>query len=493
VAALFVVAALACAGATGVHPASAMSAAAQVSVRPVTSVMPVSVDFGSVQLAMSSDPVTVELTNSGAGSLSISRFGIASSSLNPRDFGVVAGGTCSLSVPLGSGESCTVLVRFKPTSAGPRSGLLSFWDNTSVGRTNVALAGIALPASESSLSPDSVDFGQVQLGLSSDPVTVELTNSGAGILSFWRFGIATSSVNPTDFGVVAGGTCAVSEPIASGETCTVLVRFKPTATGLRTGLLSFWDNSPAGRVNVPLAGAALPASDSSLSPSAVDFGTVQIGGSTGPTTVTLTNSGAGTLSFWRFGIASSSVNPTDFSVVAGGTCAVSMTLGSGESCTVLVRFKPTATGLRTGLLSFWDNTPAGRHDAALSGTASAASESSASPAAVDFGSLAVGAPSAPATVTITNSGAGSLSFWRIGIATSSVNPTDFTVVAGGTCALATTLASGESCTVLVRFTPTNGGARSGLLSFWDNTVAGRLDVELSGTGSVEDPCGSGCF
>jgi len=298
-------------------------------------------------------------------------------------------------------------------------------------------------------------------------------------------------MNPNDFGVVAGGTCALSLTLALDEGCTVLVRFKPTATGLRGGLLSFWDNTPAGRIDVALAGTALPASESSLSPAVVDFGFVQVGSSGAPVTVTLTNSGAGSLWFWRFGIASSSADPTDFSVVAGGTCALSLTLGNGESCTVLVRFKPTATGLRSGLLSFWDNTPAGRHDTALSGMAPAGPASSTSPANVDFGSLPVGAPSDPATVTITNSGNGRLSFWRIGIASSSANPTDFAVVTGGTCALSTTLASGEGCTVLVRFRPTAGGARSGLLSFWDNTIAGRIDVALNGSG--DDPCGQGCF
>jgi hypothetical protein len=487
VAALFAVAALACAGAAGAAPASAVGAAA----RPTSSVLPASVDFGSVQIGMSSDPVTVTLTNSGTGSLALWRFGIASSSVNPSDFRVVAGGTCSLSLGLGSGESCTVLVRFKPTATGLRSGLLSFWDNTVAGRINVALTGAALPASESSVSPASVDFGSAQIGMSSDPVTVTLTDSGAGSLALSRFGIASSSVNPSDFAVVAGGTCSLSLALANGESCTVLVRFRPTATGLRSGLLSFWDNTIAGRINVALTGTALPASESSLSPASVDFGSVQVGSSGGPATVTLTNSGAGSLSFWRFGIASSSTNPRDFSVVTGGTCALSLTLAQGESCTVLVRFRPTDSGTRSGLLSFWDNTPAGRHDTVLSGTGLPGPVSSTSPANVDFGSLLLGASSDPATVTITNSGSGSLSFWRFGIASSSVNPTDFAVVTGGTCALSTTLASGESCTVLVRFRPTAGGVRSGLLSFWDNTIAGRIDVAVSGTGI--DPCADGCF
>jgi len=35
------------------------------------------------------------------------------------------------------------------------------------------------------------------------------------------------------------------------------------------------------------------------------------------------------------------------------------------------------------------------------------------------------------------------------------------------------------------------GPRSGLLSFWVNTPAGRIDAALAGW--VDDPCAAGCF
>jgi hypothetical protein len=167
---------------------------------------------------------------------------------------VVSGGSCALSVPLASGESCTVLVRFKPGDAGDRSALLSFWDNTPAGRIDVPLRGTALAGPQSSASAPSVDFGWVLFGLSSDPVPVTVTNTGAGTLLYWRFGIASSSVDAADFWVVPGGTCALSVALASGESCTVLVRFQPTALGDRSGLLSFWDNTLAGRIDVALGG-----------------------------------------------------------------------------------------------------------------------------------------------------------------------------------------------------------------------------------------------
>lgn len=490
-AALFAVAVSMCASTGGVQQARALTFAAAVTSRPVTSAAPAGVEFGAVQLPLSSDPATVTITNAGAGTLAFSRFGIASSSVNPADFAIVAGGTCSLSSTLAPGATCTVFVRFRPTATDARSGLLSFWDNSAAVRTNVALSGTGTPAAEATLSPNDIDFGAVQLGMSSDLTTVTLSSSGAGTLSSWRFGIASSSANPSDFTVMPGGTCYISATLPAGDSCTVIVRFRPTATGARSGLLSFWDNTLAARHNVVLAGLGTPPSQSSVTPGAVDFGSVQVGSTSTPVAVTLTNTGAGSLTFWRFGIASSSANPGDFWVVPGGSCTLATALASGESCTVLVRFNPGADGARAGLLSFWDNSPTGRIDAALSGVALPGPVSSLTPGSVDFGTVTIGSSSDPVTITLTNAGAGTLTFWRFGIASSSVDAGDFWVVPGGSCVLSAALAAGETCTVVVRFKPTGNGARSGLLSFWDNTLSTRIDAVLAGNG--DDPCAGGCF
>jgi hypothetical protein len=346
--------------------AATASAPARAATAPSPVLSPESVDFGSPQLGESSDPFSVTLSNAGPDELSFWRFGIASSSANPGDFLIVPGGSCVVGVPVAVDESCTVLVRFRPLDEGERSGLLSFWVNTPAGRVDAVLTGTGLAGSDPSLAPGSVDFGSRQLGQSSDPVALTLSNAGAGALSFWRFGIASSSANPGDFLVVAGGTCTVGAPLASGESCTVLVRFRPLAVGDRSGLLSFWVNTPAGRIDAALAGAGSAAPLPSFSPGVVDFGTVELGRTTSPVTVTLSNSGQGLLSFWRFGIATTSPNAADFSIVPGGSCVVGVPVAPGQSCTVLVRAKAKGAGTRKALLSFWVNTQAGRIDLALS-------------------------------------------------------------------------------------------------------------------------------
>jgi archaellum component FlaF (FlaF/FlaG flagellin family) len=334
---------------------------------PVASLTPNAFDFGSVQVGSVSDVVDVSVANVGAAATSVSRFGIATSSVNPKDFWVAPGGTCVVGAALAPGDSCTVRVRFNPVETGALSAKLSVWVNNLNVRVDAALTGTATAAPQAALSPDVVDFGSAQVGSASSPVDVAVTNNGGGTLNFSRFGIASSSANPADFWVAPGGTCSTSVSLAPGESCTVRVRFNPVETGALSGKLSFWVNTAAGRVDATLAGTGLAAGQPALTPAAVDFGTVALGSSSDPVDVTLSNTGDGVLGFWRFGIADSSANASDFRVVPGGTCDTSVALAPGESCTVRVRFAPTAAGTRSGKLSFWVNTLAGRVDATLTG------------------------------------------------------------------------------------------------------------------------------
>ena len=334
---------------------------------PIASLAPASFDFGSVQVGSVSDVVDVSLANRGAAPLSVSRFGIATSSVNPKDFWVAPGGTCAVGGAVAVGDSCTVRVRFNPVEVGALSAKLSVWVNNLNVRVDAALAGTGLDGPQPTVAPAAVDFGSVQVGSVSAVTDVTLSNTSGGTLSLSRFGIASSSVNAADFWVAPGGTCSISVPLAAGDSCTVRVRFNPVEEGALSAKLSFWVNTTAGRLDVPLTGTASAAPQPVLTPDAVDFGDLDLGGASAPVEVTLANAGGGTLSFWRFGIASSSVNASDFAVVSGGTCSTAVALAPGDSCTVLVRFAPTGTGPRSAKLSFWVNTVAGRVDAQLTG------------------------------------------------------------------------------------------------------------------------------
>src|SRR5439155_25089252 len=89
-------------------------------------------------------------------------------------------------------------------------------------------------------SPTSLNFGSQQIGSTSTPQPVTLSNTGTAVLNLTN--IATSG----DYG--QNNTCGTS--VAAGGNCTINVTFTPTATGTRTGAITITDdasNSQNGR------------------------------------------------------------------------------------------------------------------------------------------------------------------------------------------------------------------------------------------------------
>jgi hypothetical protein len=100
-----------------------------------------------------------------------------------------------------------------------------------------------------------------------------------------------------------------------------------------------------------------------MSPAAVTFGTQAVATASAAQTITVTNSGNAPL------ILSKVATAGDFDET--DNCA-GTTLTVGLTCTIQVRFLPTATGSRSGLLTVYGNVAGGQATAVLSGTASAA-------------------------------------------------------------------------------------------------------------------------
>src|SRR4029077_6381584 len=100
-------------------------------------------------------------------------------------------------------------------------------------------------------SPTSLTFGDQTVGTSSSAEFVTFTNTGAGTLTI---GIASITV---DFSSAGQGTCSSS--LAAGASCTMGIKFTPTATGTRTGTLTVNDNASSAPQVVDLAGTGVPA------------------------------------------------------------------------------------------------------------------------------------------------------------------------------------------------------------------------------------------
>ena len=207
-----------------------------------------------------------------------------------------------------------------------------------------------------------------------------------------------------------------------------------------------------------------PNSGVTVAPSALNFGSVTTGSTSSAQTVTVSNPTS----------SAASVS----SISASGDFAQTSTCGSSiaanGSCTVSVKFTPTATGSRTGTLTV--NAGGVTNSVSLSGTGTSSGGSAtlaASPSSLSFGNQAVGSTSAAQTVTVTNTGG----------AAASVSSASATGPFASTSTCGASIAAGASCTVSVTFTPTAAGAASGNVTVSSNATNPTLTVTLSGTGT----------
>ena len=228
--------------------------------------------------------------------------------------------------------------------------------------------------------------------------------------------------------------------------------------------------SPAGSAcagNAFVAKIVTAAASLDLSPVVLPFGVVPTSITSPPQTVTVINNTGAAVAFTGIlATAGFVVDPT------GTTCSTSAVLAIGAKCTVAVTFTPAAAGVQTGTLTFTDGAPGGTQVVDLAGTG-VASVVSLAPATLTFSGQAVGAQSAPQTVTLTNSGSGPLTI-------SSVTVTGSGFAQTNTCG--STVAAGSTCAISVTFTPASSATSSGVLSVADNATGSPQTVSVSGSG-----------
>ena len=242
---------------------------------------------------------------------------------------------------------------------------------------------------------------------------------------------------------------------------------------------SFNSGGPADAYVAKLSGLALPVVY--LAPTRLDLGSVGVGFTSTPQTVTLENRGDALL------LISSIAADGDFHVDPGSTlCSSSVAPGPSGICTIGVTVTPSTTGTLSGSLTITE-TDLTTHTVALSATGTPAPAVSLSTTFLSFPDQVVGTTSAVSdltTVTLTNTGTAPLTI-------SGITPTtgDFGVALPNTpgataCQLliGTPMAVGASCRIPVVFMPTTTtGVLGGSLMIADNAPpAGSHSVSLSG-------------
>jgi hypothetical protein len=209
----------------------------------------------------------------------------------------------------------------------------------------------------------------------------------------------------------------------------------------------------------------------SVSPLSVNLGSVKVGWSSSPGTVTIKNASNADLIINSITI--SGANQSEF--IQTGSCSA---VPAGSSCPISVTFSPVAPfGKKDAIMTIStgdiENTEV---DVKLRGQTPPPGIY-VSPQSLNFGSLSVGSESALEMVTIRNKGKSDLAVNAIAL--EGANAGEFSET--NNCTLVT---QGSSCAINVTFGPTSAGVRTATMGISSNDPKKPfIDVKLVGSGS----------
>jgi hypothetical protein len=309
-----------------------------------------------------------------------------------------------------------------------------------------------------SLSPGNLSYGNQQVGVSSSPQVVTLTNTGTTSLTLMSIAVATG--NSSDFS--QNNNCPGS--LAANASCTINVTFTPTKTGNRSSEVKLVDNATGSPQTVPISGTGVAGVISLSPPVGLSFAGVLVGSSGTPQVVTVSNTGTANLTI------SSIMATGDFSQTNNCT-----TVSAGSSCTITVTFSPTAAWSRGGSIVITDNAYNNPQQVLfMVGMGNSGATAKVSPSTLSFGNQNLGTASKVKTLTLTNTGTAALNINSI------VASGDYSQTNG----CPGTLIANATCTISVTFAPSFTGKRSGYVTVNDTDPAFLQTVNLNGTGTL---------
>lgn len=150
------------------------------------------------------------------------------------------------------------------SSLVPSGGTLTLAGHADSPRIEISYTVESPTAPAASLSPTSHSFGSQAIGISSDPQTFTLSNTGDAALEVDD--VSVSGSNAGDFATSADSCSGAS--VEPGANCTVDVTFTPTASGTRSATLSFSHNADGSPHQAALTGTGQANADVSVNMSA---------------------------------------------------------------------------------------------------------------------------------------------------------------------------------------------------------------------------------
>lgn len=289
------------------------------------SLSPDPVDFSMVETGMSS---TLQVTLENTGGQTANNVMLA---ISGGDF-TLTNDLCT-GINLAMNTTCTADVEFAPQADGMQNESLTVGADGGLNDT-ASLTGTGFtPMAMLELTPDPVDFGSVQTGTSS---TIPVTLNNTGTIAATNVVLAVSG---GDFSLM-NNTCPAVLPASAS--CTADAEFAPAVDGMQTQTLTATSDGPMETASLIGTGFT-PAGDIDVTPDqGLDFGSQLVNTSSGLLMADVENTGQSTLDNLAIQVSG------DF-FRDGGSCGTN--LSAGASCTVGIRFAPSALGPLTGTLT----------------------------------------------------------------------------------------------------------------------------------------------
>ncbi len=449
-----------------------------------------SINFSGVLLGTAS--VTETLTVRNTGTAALAGLAITLDGNNTADF--IVGGNIANSLAAGASASFTVI--FRPTSSGTRSAVVRITSNDADENPfDIALSGNGIAVPEIAVekangigltdAASTIEFNGITLGAASAVEVLTLRNSGTGALT----GIAASisGSHAADFILEA----PAANTLLPGSSTTMRISFRPTSSGTRSAVVRITSNdADENPFDIALSGNGIAVPEIAVekangigltdAASTIVFNGINLGAASAVEVLTLRNSGTGALTGIAASISGS--HAADFILEAPGPSSLS----PGSTTTMRISFRPTSSGTRSAIFRITSNdADENPFDITLSGNGIAVpniavasdSWSPGSPAAMDLGSVRIGASGVTKTFTISNSGTASLT--GVQLTLGGPQAVDFVVESSNL----STLPPGSSTTFRVSFRPTDGGVRSATLHISSNDPdTNPYAIVLSGNG-----------
>jgi hypothetical protein len=404
---------------------------------PAVAISPSLVQFSIRAVGSVSQPNTSLLRNMGSSALTISSITI-SGDFTETD-------TCGTSVS--AAATCTFTVTFTPTAPGPRFGSILVQDDGAGSPHFINLVGDGSTAIVA-LSSTSLTFPSLQIGQPSPQQSVTLTNNGNATLSLNNIALTGDYAQTND----------CPSALGVGSVCTFQITFTPTAGGARNGALILTDNAPDSPESITLTGSGY-VTTATIAPPSLTFSNQSVGATSSAQTVMITNTGANSMTI--SGVATSG----DFAQT--NQCS---SIPASQSCSISVTFTPTMSGSRSGTLTINDNAQGNPHTVTLGGTG-IASAATFNPTGLIFPPQSVGSTSASQSIMFTNTGNGQLTVTSIQATGDFAQTNNCAILAAST----------GTCTVVVTFTPTSVGSRTGTILVTDSAPNSPQTLTLSGS------------